>query len=335
MNFQLPMHQKTQAVLKCASYILLVTLLIGAGGCGRKLIFPDQSTIPITQQLPLDGLWRLASGDTDSIFRIDKGRMFFYEWRDPLPASSLSVIGVTTGDSRLRYATDLITRPGEIIVKDIKATSDPLTYACQSLSYDAQRHKLGFGPAEIKVASSTQIILKTLPNLDTGLGEKIEESFLRENLDNQSWLEQTLLKTEDRGSQPIKNTQEIPGQPGQNSQLKVEQPAQNPQEHVEQQATQPSVNSNAIEDKRGENPTEGRKVIAVPPDKMESNGKLSKSAKEFIGQAVRNAKKANGSVEINCPPDAPDAVVQSLVNIGADTYVDVKRNDYELVIIKP
>jgi hypothetical protein len=345
MNSQLSMPRKIPAVLEStACLLLLVTVLMGAEGCARRPVLPDQSTIPSGQQLPLDGLWRLTSGNTGSIFRIDKGRMYFYERRKPLPINVLP-IGATAKNPRILSAADLSFSPGEIIAMDIKETSGPRDFSCQSLSYDAEKDMLGFGFAEIRIVSSAQIILKTFPNLGTGLGEKIEEGFWRENLDNQSWFEQILLKPDDRGSQPGKNPQEIVGQtdkgfnvqveqPNQDSQVKVEQPNQDSKEHVEQPALS-SEDSKVIEKQSSENATEGRKVIAVPPEKMESNGKLSKSAKEFIGQVVQNAKKANGSVEINCPPDAPDAIVKSLVNIGAETYVDDNRNDYELVITKP
>ena len=307
------MPQKISAVLKTTPcLLLLVTMLLGAEGCARRPVLPDQSTIPASRQLPLDGLWRLASGNTGSIFRIDKGRMYFYERRKPLPKNSPLAIGAAVKDPKVRSAADLSRRTGEVIAKDIKETDAPLTYQCQSLSFDARRHISGFGPAEINVASSTQLILKTFPNAETGLGEKIEESFWRENLDNQSWFEQSLLKTDDRGLEPNKNTRQNAEQP-----------------------TPSSESPKAIDELRSGNPSENRKVIAVPSEKMESNGKLSKSAKEFIEQTVRNTKEANGSVVINCPPDAPDPVVRALAKTGAETFVDENRNDYELVIIKP
>ena len=299
-------------MFKYTTYLfLLVTLLIGVQSCARRPALPDQGTIPASRQLPLDGLWRLTSGKASSIFRIDKGRMFFLERRKPLP-KNLQPAEVTVKNPRIRSAADLSKRPGGVIAKDIKETSDPLTYKCQSLSYDAQRRVYGFGSGEIKIVSSTQIILTTFPNLVTGLGEKIEESFSRETLDNQSWFEETLLGADTRGSQPSKV-----------SRVKAKQPAQSPEI------------SGAIKDRSNGNPSQTRKVITVPLEKMESNGKLSKSAKDFIEQAVQNAKEANGSVTINYPPDAPDSVVRSLANIGVETHVDNNRNDYELVIIKP
>ena len=240
-------------------------------GCARNPALPDQSAIPASEQLPLDGLWRMASGNTGSIFRIDKGRMYFYERRKALPKNSPLSIAAIHKDPKIRSAAELSKHPGEVIAKDIKGTQDQLTYTCLSPSYDAQRHVFGFGPGEIRVASRTQIVLKTLPNLDTGLRETIEESFILESLDNQS----------------------------------------------------------------GDITSLNRKVIAVPPDKMESNGKLSKSANGFIVETVRNAKESNGSVVINCPPNAPKSVLKSLTNTGAKTFIDEHRDDYELVITKP
>ena len=300
-------------MFKYSTYLfLLVTMLVGVQSCARRPAIPDQSTIPTSRQLPLDGLWRLTSGKASSIFRIDKGRMYFFERRKPLPKNSPQRMGATAKDPKVRSAADLSRRPGNMIVKDIKETGDPLIYTCQSLSYDVRRRMYGFGAAEIKIASSTQIILKTFPNLGTGLGQKIEESFWRENLVNQSWFEQTLLAADNRDFRSSKD-----------SWGKAEQPAQS------------SESSSAIKNHSNGTPSLKRKVLTVPLEKMESNGKLSKSAKDFIEQAVQNAKEANGYVKINYPPNAPDAVVRSLVNIGVETYVDDNRNDYELVIFKP
>ena len=263
--------------------------------------------------MPLDGLWRMGSGNTGSIFRIDKGRMYFYERRKTLPKNTLLPPG-TIKDPKYRSAADWGRQPGDVIAKDIKQTDDPLTYNCQSLSYDAQRHIVGFGGGEIKIASGIQLILKTLPNPETALGGSVEESFLRENLDNQTLFEQSLIKRDDRTVQAGKEIQP--------------QPVLAPIEP-------PPPSAGAPDNQSGDTASQNRKVIAVPPDKMESKGKLAKPAKEFIEQTLQNAKESNGYVEINCPSTAPESVVHSLTNIGVETFVDENRNDYELVIIKP
>ena len=266
--------------------------------------------------------------------------------RDPLPKSNnLLSIGAIAKNPRIPSAADLSRREGGIIAKDITETNDPLTYTCQSFSFDTQSHIFEFGPGEIKIVSSTQINLKTFPNSKTGFGETIEESFWRENLDNQTWFEQTILKMDDHGSIENKGAEAKPKQLSQDFQLKQEQPSLDSQTKPQQpnqdfktktgNPAQSSKNSEFIEREPVDNSDQNREVINVPMDKMETNGELSNSARDFVAKAVKNAKKANGYVEINCPPNAPRSVIRSLVILGVDTYVDYHLTDYELVIPKP
>ncbi|CAG1020055.1 hypothetical protein MTYM_00033 [Methylococcales bacterium] len=331
-------------------------IMAGTVGCGHRPTLPDQKTVQSTKELPLDGLWRMTSGKANSVFRIDKGRMYFYERRKPLPKNALpSADNIKNPD--IRSAADLSSHPGAVIVKDITETHDPLSYSCQSLSYDKQRHAFNFGLGEIKIISGTQIKLTTLPNSLTGLGEKYEESFWRENLDNQTWFEQTILKAEDGSRQPSISSSGKEGQATKAPQDSAMQPnnaapesetqsnrgfqdtstppGKDIQQQVQQPAQTPEENPVAIKDQPSDGANQKRKVLTIPADKMESNGKLSKSAKDFIEQTLQNANASDGTVEINCPLEAPEAVVRSLVNIGVETYVDDQRNDYELVIIKP
>jgi len=356
-------------MLKSTAHLLLsIIILIGVESCANRPVFPDQTTIPRGRQLPMDGIWRLTTGNTRLIFRVDKGRMFFYEVRDPLPKSNnLLSMGAIAKNPRIPSAADLSRREGGIIAKDITETNDPLTYTCQSFSFDTQSHIFEFGPGEIKIVSSTQINLKTFPNSKTGFGETIEESFWRENLDNQTWFEQTILKMDDHGSIENKGAEAKPKQLSQDFQLKQEQPSQDSKNKTAQisqdsevkqeqpsldsqtkpqqpnqdfktktgNSAQSSENSEFIEREPVDNSGQNREVINVPMDKMETNGELSNSARDFVAKAVKNAKKANGYVEINCPPNAPRSVIRSLVILGVDTYVDYHLTDYELVIAKP
>lgn len=310
--------------------LLSCVIVLGGTGCSHRPHFPDQSLVPAGQASPMDGLWRLASGNTGLVFRIDKGRMFFYERRKPL-TSSILPMQATMKEPHIRSAADLSSLPGGVIARDIHGTNDPLIYSCQSLSFN--KGLLGVGPGEIKLISSTQLVLKTLPNSETGLGEKIEEIFLRENLDNQTWYEQTFLNSEDQVSKAKSYSEARTELPNQGNEVKPEQVVQALPEKTEPSKVMESSEGN--QQGTAEKLEQNRKVLNVPMDKMESDGKLSSSAKEFIEKAVRNARAANGYVEINCPPNAPESIVKAIVKIGVETYIDDNRGDYELVIINP
>ncbi len=291
---------------------LWVILLLNSQGCARRPALPDEKTIPLSHQLPIDGLWRFTGGKANSIFRIEKGRMYFFEKRKPLPKNSPLRTQATAKESKIRSVVDLSSRPGEIIAKDIKEVFQPLTYRCLSLSYAEQNHSYEYVYSEIKIVSDTQIVLTILPNALTGLSQKIEESFWRESLDNQTSFDQALLAAEKRGF-PV--NRDVLG--------KIEQ-----QNFAKQNVRVPKDQSKTKANRK-------QKVLKVPLEKMESNGKLSQSAREFIEQAVQNAKEANGYVTINYPPSAPNSVIRSLTKIGVEADIDFNINTYELVITKP
>jgi len=270
----------------------MTVLIVADLGCARRPSLPNQTAIPTSQALPVDGVWRLSSGNTGFMFRIDKGRMFFLEKQKPLPKNSPLIIKTITKNAKTPSAADLSRQPGDVIVQDIQKTSNPLIYACQAFFYDVKRRLLILTAAEIQISSSTTLVLKIPPNPAAGLLEEIQDSFLRETLDNQTLFDHALLPD----NRVVRPTGPEPRSAASNS---------------------------------------NRKVISIPMDKMESNGQLSKSAKNFIAQTVKDAQSVNGWVTIKIPPNAPDAVTSGLMDMPLDTQVDPHITFYEMIIVKP
>ncbi len=272
-------------------YFLIIALMFTGLGCARRPPLPDQTAIPVSRPLPLDGAWRLSSGHTGTMFRIDKGRMFFVDRQKPLPKNSPLLANAIKKNPKALSAVDLVRRPGEVIMRDIQKTANPMIYAGQAFFYDAKRRLFALTAAELQISSSTTLVLKISPNPATGLMEEIQDGFLREALDNQTLFDQAMLPA---------NTVRTAGS-----------------------------------ERRSGVSNPDRKVIPIPMDKMESNGQLSKSAKEFIEQTVQDAQSVNGWVTIKMPPNAPSGVVSALMGMVLDTQVDTHITFYEMIIVKP
>jgi hypothetical protein len=178
--------------MRLINLMLILVLIPSEWGCARRPPLPDHNAIPASQQLSIDGSWRLASGNTSFIFRIDKGRMYFLEKQKPLPQNSPLLTGLVGSDKVLSPA-DLSRRPGEVIVQGIQPTSNPWVYDCQAFFYETKKRQFILTSAEIQIKSSNTITLKIFSNPTAGLINELQDSFLRETLDNQTLFEQTLL----------------------------------------------------------------------------------------------------------------------------------------------
>ncbi len=172
---------------------LIIVLVFTGMGCARRPPLPDQTAIPVSQPLPLDGSWRLSSGHTGSIFRIDKGRMFFVDKQKPLPKNSPLLNHAIIKNPKNPSAADLVRRPGEVIMQDIQKTANPMIYSGQAFFYDAKRRLFALSAAELQISTSTSLVMKIPPNPAAGLMEEISDGFLRESLDNQAMFDQALL----------------------------------------------------------------------------------------------------------------------------------------------
>ena len=275
---------KPNAFTDALFIIFTAILLLAFQGCGKKLPFPDQSTVPPAKKLAIDGTWRLVSGNITSVFRIDMGRMYYYDRQKPPRGTRQE--NIPGKSSEILSATDYSRRPGNVVAMGIRETADGTVFPCKTAVYNLKKKSLEFTPGELRIVSPTRVILKAFSRTDSGLVETVSDGFEKVTLDNESWFTETAVGGSEFtfGSSPSDMT---------------------------------------------------RKITEVPPEKMESSGRLSSTAKDFIRQTVRSARVADGSVEIRYPPSTPEQIIESLRQLGVEVSEDSRGSIYQLIIIKP
>lgn len=280
--------------MKALLALVFAIVILDLQGCGKKLAFPDQSTVPATRKSALDGTWRLVTGNVTQVFRIDSGRMYYYNRQKPPRGVRQEVAPVLS--SELKSATDYVRRPGDVIAMGIRDTDDPRNFSCKTAVYDIKKRGLDFVPGQLRIVSESRIVLKALSKAGAGAVETVEERFDKVSLDDETLFLGSLY-------------------PG-NGRVAVIQPRR-PEAAPVQRAK----------------PAKARKTTVIPPDKMEADGRLSDSAKEFIAQTVRNSRDADGSVEVRYPPNTSERIVRALRELGADVSENDDNSLYEIVII--
>ena len=116
---------------------------------------PDQTTIPVSKKLPIDGIWQILDRKPHMAYKIDRGRMYLY--------------------------SNYETMKGKVFVKDIQETLDFRKYTC-NISF-----KESFIPGEIEILSDSTLLMRRLTSPDLGVPQTGGTQFRKIKLDDEAW----------------------------------------------------------------------------------------------------------------------------------------------------